>query len=190
NHQSHIVVEFWGIEEFGPTYTFSMYGTDNLETLEANVLLKFVDDQIPLIGHTLRFEDDLGLRVFNDLLDGGPDNKLKGSYINGELVGDTTFYYATSIEFEPGIPTEFELGAYPNPFNPTTQIRFELPLESEVELGVYTVTGRLITTLVNEVRPAGTHNVSFDASDLASGVYIYRIRAGDFIQTRKMTLVK
>lgn len=80
--------------------------------------------------------------------------------------------------------------SYPNPFNPITQIRFELPMESQVEIGVYTVTGRLITTLVNEVRPAGMHNVSFDASDLASGVYIYRIRAGDFTQTRKMTLVK
>jgi 2',3'-cyclic-nucleotide 2'-phosphodiesterase (5'-nucleotidase family) len=86
---------------------------------------------------------------------------------------------------------EYQLvGNFPNPFNPTTQIQFALPTDSHVELGVYTVTGQRIATLVNEVRPAGTHQVTFDATDLASGVYIYRIRAGDFMQTSKMTLVK
>lgn len=88
-------------------------------------------------------------------------------------------------------PTGAELHQnYPNPFNPVTQIQFTMPIDSHVELSVYTVTGQRIATLVNEVRPAGTHRVLFDAFDLASGVYIYRIRAGDFMQTNKMTLVK
>ncbi|MCC5927099.1 MAG: T9SS type A sorting domain-containing protein [Bacteroidetes bacterium] len=79
---------------------------------------------------------------------------------------------------------------YPNPFNPTTQIRFSLPMESAVELDVYTITGQHVANLVSEVRPAGTHQVTFDASDLASGVYMYRIRAGNYIETRKLTLIR
>ncbi|MCH8525522.1 MAG: T9SS type A sorting domain-containing protein [Balneolales bacterium] len=79
---------------------------------------------------------------------------------------------------------------YPNPFNPTTQIRFSLPMETAVELDVYTITGRHVANLVSEVRPAGTHQVTFDAADLASGVYMYRIRAGNFIETHKLTLIR
>jgi hypothetical protein len=90
-----------------------------------------------------------------------------------------------------GSPSEFRLSQnYPNPFNPTTQISFELPQHSDVRLDVYSTTGQLITTLVNETRSAGLHTVRFDGTGLASGVYIYRIVAGDFVQTQRMTLIK
>lgn len=90
-----------------------------------------------------------------------------------------------------GTPSDFRLSQnYPNPFNPTTQISFELPYHSQVRLDVYSTTGQLITTLVNETRPAGLHTVRFDGTGLASGVYIYRIVAGDFVQTQRMTLIK
>ena len=79
---------------------------------------------------------------------------------------------------------------FPNPFNPTTSIRFSVPETANVTLNVYSITGQLVATLVNEVRPAGVYNVSFDASSLASGVYIYRIHAGGFTSTQKMTLIK
>jgi len=99
---------------------------------------------------------------------------------------------ATSIDeyqdVNPG--TVLLAGNYPNPFNPSTQIRFELPTGSAVELGVYTVTGQRVATLIDEWLPAGTHRVSFDAGNLTSGVYVYRIRAGDRTQSMKMTLVK
>ncbi|TVQ01057.1 MAG: T9SS C-terminal target domain-containing protein [Balneolaceae bacterium] len=79
---------------------------------------------------------------------------------------------------------------YPNPFNPGTQIQFELPQRSEVRLEVYDMTGRQIASLVNETVQAGIHTVNFDASNLSSGVYIYRLQAGSVVLTRKLTLIK
>ncbi len=79
---------------------------------------------------------------------------------------------------------------YPNPFNPTTQIGFELPERTDVRLEVYNVNGQRIVTLLNEVRAAGSHQVTFDASGLSSGVYLYRLQTGDIVQTRKMMLLK
>ena len=89
------------------------------------------------------------------------------------------------------IPKEFALTQnYPNPFNPTTVIGYMLPRSSNVKLIVYDMLGREIKTLVNEFKQAGSYNVSFDASSLASGVYFYRINAGDFTDVKKMMLVK
>ncbi|MFU8862091.1 MAG: T9SS type A sorting domain-containing protein, partial [Cyclonatronaceae bacterium] len=102
-----------------------------------------------------------------------------------------TTQMATSIEDEPGIPTEFTLSQnYPNPFNPTTIIEFGIPQASPVRLEVYNTIGQRVAILVNEQRTAGTHRVTFDGAGLASGLYIYRIQAGGFVQTRKLTLIK
>ncbi len=79
---------------------------------------------------------------------------------------------------------------YPNPFNPSTNISFTLPQQSNVSLKVYNLLGQEVVTLVNEIKTAGQHSVSFDASQLSSGMYIYRLEAGSSIQTRKMMLIK
>lgn len=79
---------------------------------------------------------------------------------------------------------------YPNPFNPTTSIRFGLPEESKVVITVYSITGEYVATLLNSKMTEGYHQVIFDASELASGIYLYRIQAGDFTQVRKMMLIK
>lgn len=81
---------------------------------------------------------------------------------------------------------------YPNPFNPTTNIRFELPADQQVTLQVYDITGRVVATMIhNQFMNSGTHTISFDASRLASGIYIYRLQLGDGQSlTRKMTLIK
>ena len=79
---------------------------------------------------------------------------------------------------------------YPNPFNPTTNIRFAIPQSSFVTLKVYNILGKEIATLVNEQKESGIYDVNFDASDLASGVYVYKIQAGNFSATKKLMLMK
>jgi hypothetical protein len=89
------------------------------------------------------------------------------------------------------IPTEFSLSQnYPNPFNPSTTISFGLPRSSNVTLKVYNILGEEVANLVNKVMPAGYQTVVFDASKLASGMYIYRLEAGSFVQVKKMMMLK
>ncbi len=92
---------------------------------------------------------------------------------------------------EKTIPTEFSLGQnYPNPFNPATTLSFSLPKAGRVSLVIYDIQGRAVARLVDGWRQAGIYRVAFDASDLASGVYIYRFKAGEFKECGKMVLVK
>jgi len=79
---------------------------------------------------------------------------------------------------------------YPNPFNPNTIIRYDLPEKKIVIIKIYDVLGNEITTLVNEKKPAGTYEVEFDATGLPSGIYFYRLQAGNFIETKKMVLLR
>jgi hypothetical protein len=88
--------------------------------------------------------------------------------------------------------TNFRLDQnYPNPFNPITVINFSVPVENTlVSLRVYNSLGQEVGTLINQVVPAGSHEVNFDASSLSSGVYFYTLRAGNFVDSKKMTLLK
>ena len=89
------------------------------------------------------------------------------------------------------VPEAYQLAAnYPNPFNPTTTITFALPEAAPVRLTVYDVTGRVVARLIDEPKATGWHQVRFDAVGLPSGVYLYHIIAGSFVETRRMVLVK
>jgi hypothetical protein len=79
---------------------------------------------------------------------------------------------------------------YPNPFNPATKIKYSIPHSSLVQIRIFDVLGKELETLVNEEKPAGTYELTWNAAALPSGVYFYRIKAGSFIQTRKMILLK
>jgi hypothetical protein len=109
-----------------------------------------------------------------------------GEFIFGS---DTTI---TNVSVHDGtLPQEVSLSQnYPNPFNPSTTIRYGLPQKSQVTLKVFNTLGQLVTTLVNGEQEAGYHEVRFDGSNLASGVYFYRLQAGDFVQTKRLLLLK
>lgn len=109
---------------------------------------------------------------------------------------DGSFEYSEPVAVEISTPMEFSLGQnYPNPFNPTTTLNYALPFQGNVQLLVYSINGELVKTLVSEVQAAGSYSVTFDASQLASGTYIYRLTATDaagknFTDTKKMLLMK
>jgi hypothetical protein len=127
--------------------------------------------------------------IFDTLLDcswglGGSGSDI-GAYGGGELPISNIF-----DDYLPA-PRAFLLNQnYPNPFNAQTTIRFTMSETRNVNLAVYDLLGRRARTLVNEYRPAGSHTVTFDASDLSSGVYFYRLQAGETIETKRMVLLK
>jgi hypothetical protein len=92
---------------------------------------------------------------------------------------------------EKQIPTEFSLAQnYPNPFNPTTIIKYALPKNLHVTLEVFNALGQRVMSLVDEMKEAGYHEATLDGNTLASGVYIYKVTAGSFVDSRKLLLIK
>jgi hypothetical protein len=89
------------------------------------------------------------------------------------------------------IPETYRLEQnYPNPFNPVTNISFAIPKAGNVKLVVYDILGREVATLLNDFKQAGSYTIPFNASEFASGVYVYRMESGGFVDVKKMTLVK
>jgi plastocyanin len=114
---------------------------------------------------------------------GGPG----GNGMSGVIIVED----AVSVPEEDQFVNKFQLKQnYPNPFNPSTKINFVIPQESFVSIKVFDVIGNEITTLVNEVKQAGEYEVDFFADKQTSGVYVYQLRADNFIQTRKMILLR
>jgi hypothetical protein len=132
------------------------------------------------------------LGIDNVALEFGGDG-LNVRLIFDELRLATTFagLTVTSVPADRTVPLQFELAQnYPNPFNPSTVIRYQVPEAGDVKLVVVDMLGREVAVLVNERRSAGVHEVTFDGAGLPSGVYFYRLQAGDVAQTRKLLLVR
>ena len=115
--------------------------------------------------------------------------------ISGRGVFDYTFTLVSVKNLEGKIPKEFKLHQnYPNPFNPTTSIRYELPLDGFVTLDVFDATGKKVSDLINAKQNAGSYEIVFEAANLPSGVYLYRmnyrVRGQNYIKTGKMLLIK
>jgi hypothetical protein len=153
----------------------------------ANLVFEVVDESITEVtletfetkspGHFLCF-------VYHDYRDGVPHSRV-----------ERPEYEATTVSLTAGLstnlPNEFALSQnYPNPFNPATTFSFDVPKAAHVTLAVYNVLGQEVARLLDTEREAGTYTVEFDGSSLASGVYFYRLSAGDFTDTKKMLLVK
>jgi len=108
-----------------------------------------------------------------------------------QIDNDGTYEYSDVVSVEVGVPNNFYLSQnYPNPFNPETSIDFTLPEKQLVSLRIYNTLGELVGELVNEEREAGSYSVTFDASRLPSGVYIYRLQTSSFAANKKMTFLK
>ena len=104
---------------------------------------------------------------------------------------NVTVTAATAVDNKPEIAKQFQLMQnYPNPFNPSTTINYEIPQNSFVTLKVYDVSGKEVKTLVNQSQNSGQYKVQFNAGDLVSGVYVYRLTAGNLVSTRKLILTK
>ncbi len=104
---------------------------------------------------------------------------------------DGAFNYSDEVEVVRGVPEQLTLKPNaPNPVHQQTTIRYALPAAAEVQLAVFDVLGRRVATLVNDQKSAGRHTVTFDAADLPSGVYLYRLQAGDTVQSKRLTIVR
>jgi hypothetical protein len=104
---------------------------------------------------------------------------------------DGTYLYSKVIEVDANLPAKFQLEQnYPNPFNPVTLIKYQLPIKSSVSLKIFDILGKEIETLVNEVKDAGYYQVSFDASNLSSGIYLYTLQTENYFTSKKMILLK
>jgi hypothetical protein len=111
--------------------------------------------------------------------------------LRGCVVRDTMYGTLLTIPPTASYPQTFQLHQnYPNPFNPTTRIEYAIPKTSHVSLKVFDLLGREVVTLVNEVQGSGFKAVEFDADGLASGVYLYRIQAENFVETKKLMVVR
>lgn len=125
--------------------------------------------------------DTAGKRIFDKT-----DNDTLGIVIYNPIAGPSV------VEYNPVVPQKFELSQnYPNPFNPVTKISYSLPQSGQVSLKIFDISGKEVASLVNnQMQQAGQYTLTFNANNLSSGVYFYRLTAGNFVQTKKLMLLK
>jgi hypothetical protein len=175
----------------------SMYGSHNMMQFMKNLSCHFYWDSL-MSDSIHRQWHPTGMKGWN-----GSGWVSLGGTMTGNIISLTSSQIYSAVAFigSPSVvasifegslvPGEFRLEQnYPNPFNPSTTIKFELPKSSVVRLTVYDILGREVALLVNETRGAGVHEVKFDASNLSSGIYLYRLQAGNLVQTRKLVLLR
>jgi hypothetical protein len=149
--------------------------SDSSPAINAGITDEIYQSLISLFGVDLSMDHDDAMRPFDDIWDIG------------------AFEYSTSTEIRQGsikMPSSFYLYNYPNPFNPTTLINYELQITNYVDLSIYDLLGQKVTTLVSDKQMVGDHQVQWDATGFPSGVYMYRLRVGNYIESRKMVLLR
>ena len=183
------------------------------------VLASIGDGRVRLFWDPDRMDSDLGQYVvYRSATSGFPVadttrlvSTMDTTIVDSSISAGTTYYYritAVDVHGNESVPTEelastvntisrvvipdhYELSQnYPNPFNPATTIRYGLPSRSHVTLAVFNTLGQHVATLVQKEQEPGYHEVEFDASRLPSGVYLYRLLAGEFVETRKVLLLR
>ena len=123
-----------------------------------------------------------------------PDNEMSEIHEDNNMGFSVLGKYSIPTDLESPdeeLPVRFELKQnYPNPFNPVTTISYQLAIKSDVNLSIYNILGQKVATLVSENQQPGEYSIRWDASQLSSGFYFYRIVAGDFVSAKKMLLLK
>lgn len=108
-----------------------------------------------------------------------------------QIDNDGQYEYSPEVEVSLAVPAEFSVKQnFPNPFNPTTNIKFTIPSDNNVEIKIFNVLGIEVAALLNEYKPAGTYNIEFNANNLSSGIYLYKIISGKYSETKKMILLR
>ncbi len=157
-----------------------------VEALSSEKIIQISSDKYPITikaeGINITVRDRISGDILNEELNNGEEISITNNNVTSiEVIGTITGE----------LPITYELYQnYPNPFNPETTIKFAIPKESKVNLSIYNVLGELVSTLVNEQKKPGYYEYELDAPNLASGVYLYRIKSGDFVETKKMILLK
>jgi len=152
------------------------------------VIINLSDDQL-----TVTLDDSLFLTTTSSRLKktgkvGFGSSKYAVFFDDVAVAGDAI---PASTNHTSNMPEHFKLWQnYPNPFNPSTNIQFTLPKAENVKIEIYNSLGQRLKTLVNQLMPAGSHAVVFSGEDMVSGLYIYRMQAGDFQDIKKMVLLK
>lgn len=168
------------------------YSTDIMvNSIELNSAVFTINDTLPVtitpgdsIEFTVEFSPDSSV-LYENKLTLKTNKGMKSIYLFGYGKSPSSVDNKT---VNPGSYYLFQ--NYPNPFNSETVIRYSIPLLSRVQITVYDILGIKINTLIDEEKPAGTYKLNWDSVDLPSGVYFYRIKSGDFVQTKKMILLK
>jgi hypothetical protein len=184
-----------GINNSSSSFYTGMYWTGVVNTFRGRI------DEVR-VSDILRYSGSTYVVPSSDFID---DGNTRALWHYNEVVGSTSFDDAsTNNNTQTGqngaqvllvelakIITDYQLMQnYPNPFNPRTSIQYAISSRQFVTLKAYDVLGNQIATIVNEEKPVGTYEINWNAANLPSGVYFYRIQAGSFVQTRKMILLK
>lgn len=170
----------------GLVFTFKngqLIGTGAFETETASS--NYAQFSIEIFGNG-QIPDSVMIQF--QILSDSPTDPGMGTYA---LIDQLSFGQTTSVTENPNTPVDFILEQnFPNPFNPSTKISWQSPVSGHQTLKVYDIIGNEVATLVNEFKSAGSYEIEFNASKLASGVYIYKLHAGGLIETKKMIVMK
>jgi hypothetical protein len=181
NHTETVVVDAWG--------DMTMPGGAVLQALRVRSDDIYTSPSPPFYRRVISYSfiTKSGAKVDVTAIDTTAPN-------NGIILIEDATWRSTGIvgiESEDQIPTQYSLSQnYPNPFNPSTSIKYAISSRQFVSLKIYDVLGNEVATLVNEEKSAGSYEITFDASQLSSGIYFYKLQAGGFIETKKLTLMK
>jgi hypothetical protein len=179
-------VRIWNYERNASLINSTMFDTlafSYYSTSDSGLIAYYRMDVLEDLGINGDGADDLrDLSINENHLDtyGTPSLEISGAFV------------ITNVEqINNHIPTQFRLSQnYPNPFNPSTLISWQSPVSSWQTLKIYDILGNEVSTLVDEFREAGRFEITFDASNLASGMYLYRLQSGNYVETKKMVIIK